>query len=559
MRSILTRFITVLFIFTLLAGCTGAPTASVVTPTPVPATATSTPTEMPISVWAAPELPTAVLTAEKSLQGFQQAGSAASATFSLDIQKGDASDQNSGSIQWIYALEAPFPTVTDGVDLDLVKALWAGTIPDTGSPKKLLVSSETKAIFDVLWGESSSSTVVEADEDQFSNNNLKDADTWALVPFEGITPRWKVLQIGGLSPLDKPLDTKAYGLKVNFAVTSTSSLPEVAEKEKSLLSQLPATNRDESKMTVVMMTGTTALVRAIAYKMEIKGLDYPIEKVKDWFANADVIHVSNEVSFNEDCPFPDYSQHGLQFCSSPKYIQTLQDLGVNVVELTGNHENDYGAQYLDYSIDMYDKAGMKYYGGGKTPEDGQAPLKLEVNGNKIAFIGCNPNGPATDWATDKQAGSAPCDMEKYQQTITDLKSQGYVVIATFQHDEIYKYLYGDFIANDFRNAAKAGADIVSGSQSHYAMGFQFIGNSIIHYGLGNFLFDQMTYEGVGDNIRREFIDKHVIYNGKYISTQLNTAWLVDWAQPNPMDEKQRASFLSDVFNGSIWSDKNASN
>jgi poly-gamma-glutamate synthesis protein (capsule biosynthesis protein) len=245
----------------------------------------------------------------------------------------------------------------------------------------------------------------------------------------------------------------------------------------------------------------------------------------------------------------------MRFCSSPRYLQTLQDLGVNVVELTGNHENDYGSQYFESTIDTYKKLGWYTFGGGKTPAEAQAPVKIEVNGNKIAFIGCNPEGPVTDWATDKQAGSAKCDLDYYNQQITDLKSQGYVVIATFQQYEVYTYIFGDLIANDFRNAAKAGADIVSGSQSHYAMGFQFVGNSMIHFGPGNFLFDQMTYEGVGDDIRREFIDRHIIYNGKYINTELLTAKLVDWSQPTPMDDAARADFLTKVFNGSLWSVK----
>jgi hypothetical protein len=405
-----------------------------------------------------------------------------------------------------------------------------------------------------LWGSASDAIVSVGTENQFTNNDLKDTTTWALVPFGEITPRWKVMQIDGLSPMDKPLDTASYGLSVTFDLTAAASSDALKATANSLLAVMPTTNRDESKMTVLMMTGTTALTRAIAYKMEIKGMDYPIEKVKSWFEGADLIHVSNEVAFDPDCPYPDYEQRGLRFCSAPKYIQTLQDLGVNVVELTGNHENDYGAEYLTSSIDTYDQAKMSHFGGGKNDTEAQEPLKLTMNGNKVAFIGCNPNGPQTDWATDTQAGSAKCDMKAYLAQITELKSEGYVVVATFQHEEVYTYLYGDLIANDFRNAAKAGADIVSGSQSHYAMGFQFIGNSIIHYGLGNFLFDQMTYEGVGDNIRREFIDKNVIYDGKYLGTQLYTAWLVDWSQPTPMDADQRTSFLSDIFNGSMWSE-----
>jgi poly-gamma-glutamate synthesis protein (capsule biosynthesis protein) len=530
--------------------------------TPTLVANTATPIQIPVSLWTDGLLPASVQTAVKAQTGIPTTDSQQNASFSLSLESNTTAANTNliGQIQWIYALEAPFPTVTDSMSFQDLKALWTGVLPESGVPTTLLVSSETKAIFDALWGPSASSVVTVATEDQFTKNNLKDLNTWALVPFDEITPRWKVIQISGLSPLDKPLDTQAYQLKASFDLVSKTNDAALAEKGKTLLAALPATNRDESKMTVLIMTGTTALTRAIAYKMEIKGLDYPTEKVKDWFANADLIHVSNEVSFNADCPFPNYQAHGLQFCSAPKYIKTLEDLGVNVVELTGNHENDYGPEYLASSIDAYKAAGMSVFGGGKNQTEAAAPLKLEANGNKIAFIGCNPNGPKSDWATDIKPGSAQCDMAAYQKQISELKAQGYVVVATFQHEEVYTYLYGDVIANDFRNAAKAGADIVSGSQSHYAMAFQFQGNSLIHYGLGNFLFDQMTYEGgVGDNIRREFFDKHIIYNGKYISTELYTAWLMDWSQPNPMNLQQRSSFLTEIFNASIWSEKNENN
>jgi len=545
------------FIFVIITGCANV-MQTVVTPE-ASATVTAAPTATEpskVTLWIDSSLPSALQSAMKQQSGLELVDSEPEAELKFTLAPANGQVENAiGQVQWIYALEAPFPTITDELSSQDLQQIWSGTLPANAPLQKLLVSAETKAIFDSLWGSSSATTVETVPEDQFASNDFKEPTTWAIVPFDQITPRWKVIQIDGLSPLDKPLDTKAYALKANF-VLSSDEPDEVAQTQgKSLLSVLPATNRDESKMTVLMMTGTTALVRAIAYKMEIKGLDYPIEKVKDWFANADLIHVSDEVSFNPDCPFPDYNG-GLQMCSSPRYLQTLKDLGVNVVELTGNHENDYGSQYFESTIDTYKALGWYTFGGGKTPAEAQAPVKIEVNGNKIAFIGCNPDGPASDWATDKRAGSAQCDMDYFSQQIKDLKSQGYVVIATFQQAEIYNsYIYGDQLAEVFRTAANSGADIVSGSEAHFAMGFQFIGNNLIHFGLGNFLFDQMTYEDVGDNIRREFIDKHIIYDGKYISTQLYTSWLVDWSQPTPMDANQRTSFLTDVFNGSIWSEK----
>jgi poly-gamma-glutamate synthesis protein (capsule biosynthesis protein) len=65
----------------------------------------------------------------------------------------------------------------------------------------------------------------------------------------------------------------------------------------------------------------------------------------------------------------------------------------------------------------------------------------------------------------------------------------------------------------------------------------------IHYGLGNLFFDQM------DNInnRREFIDRHIFYDGKYIGTELLTAMLENYAQPRPMTEIERKGLLQDAF------------
>jgi poly-gamma-glutamate synthesis protein (capsule biosynthesis protein) len=52
--------------------------------------------------------------------------------------------------------------------------------------------------------------------------------------------------------------------------------------------------------------------------------------------------------------------------------------------------------------------------------------------------------------------------------------------------------------------------------------------------------------------RREFIDRHVFYDGKYISTELLTAMLEDYARPRPMTEAERVEFLRYLFAASGW-------
>ena len=74
--------------------------------------------------------------------------------------------------------------------------------------------------------------------------------------------------------------------------------------------------------------------------------------------------------------------------------------------------------------------------------------------------------------------------------------------------------------------------------------------SLIHYGLGNLFFDQMDYPVVGT--RREFLDRHVFYKGKHISTELMTAMLENYARPRPMTIDERQTFLQDIFTASGW-------
>jgi len=106
---------------------------------------------------------------------------------------------------------------------------------------------------------------------------------------------------------------------------------------------------------------------------------------------------------------------------------------------------------------------------------------------------------------------------------------------------------------DFQFVADAGADIVSGSQAHYAQRMEFHNNSFIHYGLGNLFFDQMGDQAwMPRGIRREFLDRYVIYDGKFISAELITALLEDYSRPRLMTEQERAKFLNEYFFYSGW-------
>ena len=466
----------------------------------------------------------------------------------LDISSSIQSnpDSNEMQIQWVYALAVPFPTVKDGVTFDELHIAWTeGIAPAPFEERPLLLDESTLAAFTALWDAPAAGSVQVVPADRLLDTAWSDMPAWAILPFESLEPKWKVLAVDGQSPVRKGFDLSTYPLVVDFTLQSSNSLP---------VSSLPLSNYDAAKLATVILTGVTALVRATALTMELKGTTYPGEKIRDILREADITHVSNEIPFFTGCTYPRPDQAALVFCSDPKYMDLLTDIGTDVVELTGNHFADRGAAGMLETIEIYKAHGLPYFGGGVDLQDSLQPALFEINGNKIAFIGCNkPDVNRFPTATDFQPGAAPCDFPQLTQKINQLKAEGYVVISTFQWNESYTADPSPQQRDDFRLMAESGASIVSGSQAHYAQAMEFYDDSFIHYGLGNLFFDQMgDQDWMPPGIRREFFDRYVIYEGQLISVELITAMLEDYARPRIMTEQERAGFLQDYFYYSGW-------
>ncbi|MEW6400399.1 MAG: CapA family protein [Chloroflexota bacterium] len=447
------------------------------------------------------------------------------------------STADSGS-DWIYALVAPFPTVIDGVtSADLLSA-WKGAPTRPFAGRALLMAESTLRAFTAVWGEPASGAVRTYQSSELLDVAWLEMSVFVIIPFEEIQPKWKVLTVDGQSPIRKDFNATSYPLQVHFALSQPDAFV------------LPESNRDPSKLTTVILTGVTALVRATAATMEMKGVTFPGSAVRDTMRAADIMHISNEVPFDDDCPPPNPSHKTFVLCSDPGYMDLLLDVGTDIVELTGDHFADRGVQAMLDTLQIYKDNGIPYYGGGANSDEARLPVLLEVNGNKIAFMGCNGKVkyPKSDAATP---GAAHCDYEYFENQIHEVVAQGYTVIFTFQHEECYSY--GPCFAHEegFHAVADAGATVVSGSQAHFPHIMEFRGDSFIHFGLGNLFFDQMTYilpDGqVIDGTRREFMDRHVFYNGRYLGVELLTAMLEDYSRPRPMNEAERTAFLSDYF------------
>ena len=114
-----------------------------------------------------------------------------------------------------------------------------------------------------------------------------------FVPFERLTPQLVVVDIDGQNPVENNarFDDDAYPLRRRSMHGPAHPAPAAAPDE--LLNALPDGNRDPERLTVVAMTGVTAMVRYTAAQMDQRGTAWPAEVIGPELAQADITAISN--------------------------------------------------------------------------------------------------------------------------------------------------------------------------------------------------------------------------------------------------------------------------
>ena len=441
-----------------------------------------------------------------------------------------------------YAPVAPFATVEDGISRQELAARWQGS-----GAGPLIISDDAVAELTALFGQPIAPSVIVTGTGGILARLQDDDQSVAIVPFDRLQPRFKVLAVDGINVLDNHLDPASYPLAVAVAAQG----PFARELAAALASRASAvTNRDADRLTTLVMTGVTAMSRVTALKMEQKGYDYPARVISPTLAAADITHISNEVPFLDDCQV-DASENNLTLCSNTTYWTALDAVGTDIVGLSGNHVNDFGRAGARRSIDWYREHDIPIYGSGMNVDEACAPLLWEHNGNRFAFIAALAFGPSFAWATDELPGA--CYYYDHKDLIFDtihkLRSQVDVIAVELQYLETYNPYPTDQQVVEFRELRQQGADIVTGVQSHVPQAIEPYGPQgerppgVIVYGLGNFFFDQMW----SWQTRTELMARHTIYEGRVISTEILTAVLEDYAQPRWATESERAGILRSIF------------
>jgi len=415
--------------------------------------------------------------------------------------------------EWRYAIAAPPYSAVENITTDELIAYWKHA--DREQPK-LVADADTAAVMSAVLGTTQTGGVAPGTE------RLPISDRqWAIVPADELLPNWKVVSVDA----KHPINGEPTLLEVPLCGTTGAT-------------RVPVRNIDPDKLTVLVMTGTTALTRYTAKLMNDKGVLYPLPSVEPWLAAADFVHISNEVSFVPKCDAG--SKPTMSFCSKESYIELLEKSHAKIIELDGSHLIDYGRKWVDHTLDMYKERGWIWFGGGHDQLEATSPKFLEHHGNKLAFLGCNM--PWTQLKVIRPgAGVGACDIERLQWQIRDLKARGYTPIVSVQHDEVYVEDPPSGLVRDLRAIADAGPIYVMGSQAHCPHPWEVHRGAYVHYGPGNFYFDQFWHP-----VRDAAQDKLYIHDGKLLTVGHLYTRIEERGRPRVLDARERAELLADL-------------
>lgn len=414
-----------------------------------------------------------------------------------------------------------FPSLQSTISLETLQAITAG------AADAKLVLDESAAAALAGYGVALNPAVQVVPLDALYNILWRDRTRYTLLPVERLSPRYRALRVTGAGDDYglHPFDVEPYPL--------------------AFISATPNFYRD--RLTRVLLSGVTALTRQTMTALDRNGVTWAGEAIKPYVDRADFFHTSNEVSFYPTCPYSQETPLGA-FCSKPEHFALFPYIGLDIVELTGNHNNDYGYDAYRETLRFYRDNGIHTVGGGETPDEARQPLIIEHNGNRIAWVACNWAGPYYAIASADRPGSVSCEWSWLRATLPELAATSDLLIVSMQHWEYEEYLPTDQQRSDFRGIASLGADVVIGTQAHKPQVFEFYNRAqgepaFLHYGLSNLFFDQPFWGNM-----RFFMDELFIYEGRLLGIGLFAGIIDDLARPRPMTAEEELNFLAFMFN-----------
>ncbi len=172
----------------------------------------------------------------------------------------------------------------------------------------------------------------------------------------------------------------------------------------------------------------------------------------------------------------------------PDATKFLKNIGADVWNICNNHIMDAGEIGIKSTLEYAKKCGAKTIGAGMNIHEARTPLIIDEAGG-IGLFGVGYQRACRVAGEEKAGCYSWSDLDEIQNTINQIKKDCRWCVVVAHAGEEFTPLPSPYTRERYHKYLEMGADIVIAHHPHVPMNYETVGDKIIFYSLGNFVFD----------------------------------------------------------------------
>lgn len=212
-------------------------------------------------------------------------------------------------------------------------------------------------------------------------------------------------------------------------------------------------------------------------------------KVREFLSSGDhlIVNVEGALSKQDKQVAPN-GVLSLMHSMDPAVGDFLKDLGADIWNICNNHIMDAGPVGMEDTLKVAKMLGVKTVGAGMNLSEASKPLVLAEAGG-IGMIGVGYQRGCKKAREDYPGCLGWDEMELIAERISEIKKTCRWCIVISHGGEEFTPLPSPYTRDRYLAYLDMGADIVISHHPHVPMNYEVVGDKIIFYSLGNFVFD----------------------------------------------------------------------
>ena len=172
----------------------------------------------------------------------------------------------------------------------------------------------------------------------------------------------------------------------------------------------------------------------------------------------------------------------------PNAVRFFERLGADVWNICNNHIMDAGPVGMADTLAAAKSCGVRTLGAGSNLAEASAPVVFREAGG-IGMFGVGYQRACRKAGEDTAGCFSWSDLELIRERIAEVKRKCRWCIVVAHAGEEFTALPAPYTRDRYHLYLEMGADIVVAHHPHVPMNYETVGDKVIFYSLGNFIFD----------------------------------------------------------------------